>query len=93
MNHAADYYDPDREELYLGDQHSRSKAAERRVHVEIEVMRDVEDAHGNVLGRRRIKRRGVIHRANGMTLFVGPYCYHIDEILHYREVAHAAPAS
>ena len=63
--------------LFLGDQASRKYWADRKPTVEIEVVRDGQ----------RIKRRGVLHSAGGLTVFVGMYCYLASEILAYRKVA------
>lgn len=62
--------------IYLGDLSSRKSWAERKPEIEIEVVRD-----GN-----RVKRRGILNRANGETVFIGVFCYHVGEILHYRRI-------
>lgn len=88
--------------LYLGDLRVRKIWAERKPTIEIEVMRDIEEREtvrkrgingtewlehrAKVVGRGRVKRRGVLNRAVGNVIHVGPYVYHMDEILAYREV-------
>lgn len=72
--------------LYLGDLRSRQTWVQRKPLIEIEVMRDIEDAQGEAIGRQRIKRRGVLNRAVGKVIHVGCFVYHMNEILAYREV-------
>lgn len=66
--------------LYLGDQRVRKIWAERKPLIEIEIVREIDGE------RQRIKRQGILNRANGHTIYVGAFCYHIDEILAYRLV-------
>lgn len=62
--------------LYLGDLAARRYWAERKPTIEIEIIRE-----GN-----RVKRRGILNRANGTTIFVGVFCYSMTEIISYRRV-------
>lgn len=72
--------------IYLGEQYARTAAANRKPLVEIEVLRDVKNDDGEAIGRQRVKRRGILNRANGQTFWLGVWCYHVDEVLSAHEV-------